>query len=158
MTPDQVELPKDWQHYSSLDITRDEYIALGKVYQVLSAMPDDHSITMARDHGPTTFDMNYTCAETECGTAMCIGGHVKFFMLGDVNVRNHATVITNYVHDHRSDALYKLYFPQDIHISWDYITRPMAIEAIDNFMRTGDPSWPTIEGTMFKDDEEDIDA
>lgn len=164
MAPDEVELPKNWKNHAQLDITLDEYIALGKVYQVLSVMPDDDETSMKVDDAPIMFSMNYSYMPRGCGTVMCIGGHVKLFMLGCRRVQDYGTVIANYVHEHRSQALYDLYFPYNINITWDYITHAMAVEAIDNFMRTGSPLWRSIEGTMFEDDddiedeEEDIDA
>lgn len=154
MTPDQVELPKNWKNHAQLDITLDEYIALGRVYQVLSAMPDDDETSMMANDAPIMFGMNYSCDPQGCGTVMCIGGHAKFFMLGCCRVQDYSKVIADYVHEHRSQALYELYFPHNINISWDDITPRMAAEAIDNFMRYNDPRWRTIEGTMNRDDDE----
>jgi hypothetical protein len=86
------------------------------------------------------FNMSYEEKVTNCRTTACIGGHMALLM---GHYPNH------YVWRGRSDDLYPLFFPKDrdgddLSIEWDYITKEHAVQAIDNFLKDGNPRWNEV--------------
>lgn len=92
------------------------------------------------------FNMNISLLFAECGTVACIGGHMALIMdVADKEIKyaNKASInetAWRYVGEKASRALLKLFYPHPL-TSWEFITRECAIEAIDNFLNTGNPQW-----------------
>ncbi|MCP1757772.1 hypothetical protein [Bradyrhizobium elkanii] len=106
---------------------------------------------------PDGFNMNIVSDETECGTTCCIGGWMFRAMERDRTAP--CATAAEYVQRASSRALYPLFFPlQDQRRQWmvdtdghtydgpEYIdiAPSQALEAMDNFLATGDPNWPRV--------------
>ena len=122
-------------------ITFAELGALYGVREMLRAGHLDHAAVwdQEEDAGKHLFCMNIGAEEVgDCGSAMCIGGAMGQVMGRTVYDAN------RYVHGKsQSDPLYPLFFPPD-RIDYDSITAEEAAQAIDNFLKTGDPHWEDI--------------
>ena len=107
---------------------------------------------------PDGFNMNVSLDEGDCGTTGCIGGWMFAAMQRD----RAAPCVTahGYVSNYRSQALGPLFFPfcdikmrdlldQDgstYDFPFDLLPPAFALAAIDNFLATGDPDWPSATG------------
>ncbi|BAR61902.1 hypothetical protein NK6_8755 [Bradyrhizobium diazoefficiens] len=103
------------------------------------------------------FNMNTIDNETDCGTTCCIGGWMFRAMERDRTAP--CATAAGYVTRHASPRLIPLFFPlQDMGGQWivdtngrsydgpEYIdiAPSQALEAMDNFLATGDPNWPRV--------------
>ncbi|MHC2552415.1 hypothetical protein [Bradyrhizobium elkanii] len=106
---------------------------------------------------PDGFNMNTVSDETECGTTCCIGGWMFHAMERDRTAP--CATAGEYVQKAHSTRLYPLFYPlQDMRRQWmidtdghaydgpEYIdiAPSQALEAMDNFLATGDPNWPRV--------------
>ena len=105
-------------------MTNEEHEALIKVRDLLDSGALDGQ-----------FSMNYAEAIDDCGSVRCIGGWMAHYMsIPDAS---------RYVSRHAE--LHDLFYPgSDIDVDWDDITPAQAVQAIDNFITTGEPEWSTI--------------
>lgn len=99
------------------------------------------------------FNMNFVLQEDRpdyanknCGTAMCIGGAIIQFNKMEIHeigmsalaeLRDKFPTIEN--------EIYKLFYPYSANAAFSKITPTMALQAIDNFEKTGNARWHTIE-------------
>jgi len=138
-------------------ITPREHEALVTVRDALAAGEFRHSRITEGPDGPT-FNMRSTCLSGDCGTIACIGGWMAITMLGlarekPVSYENQ-TQVFDFVTDYgdgellpSSPSLMGLFYPPGAREDeewWDFITPAYAVEAIDNFLRDGDPRWGAI--------------
>jgi hypothetical protein len=146
-----------------LQITRAERLALLNTRALLR----DPFVPLSSDRAElglgVSFNMSASSEIYECGTAMCIGGFMKLFMLGakptskgvynitpkreeliDKYVLSHEPFFTSRPNSNRPIA--KLFYPPDELTPWSNITKEMAIKAIDNFLKTGKPDWMRAAG------------
>lgn len=136
-----------------LEITYEEYEALKQVKCLLDTgtIPEEN------------FNMKFFFdGEQDCGTVCCIGGWMQVLMgLGNVKTRQKSllqhplTDVQFYLRaklkcGEDSSALDPLFYPIVKDIAWDQISKTQAIQAIDNFLETGDPKWPEICKDMEK--------
>lgn len=100
-------------------------LAAGHYVHVNVATPDDTRV----------FDMNVP--SDGCGTVACIGG----WMAPELGI-NVERDIEAYVNNGGLDGkLTDLFFPD---IDWENITPHEAVDAIDNFLASGDPDWKGV--------------
>lgn len=121
-----------------LNIRPAEYRALLQVRKWLNA----EKIT---ENFPVRLNMETAILTRDCGTVACIGG---FMVLAHNHLQPKVRLNTSqerdvakYVMRRYSPALYKLLYPKMDTAS--KITPQQAVVAIDNFLATGDPKWPT---------------
>lgn len=99
-----------------------------------------------------------------CGTVACIGGWVYVLenWIKDPKTRIYSPPPGSKIEDEElrqaefvtcpgNDALKSLFFPPDYvdhhsieWVEWAEITAKMAVEAIDNYLNTGDPDWRSV--------------
>jgi hypothetical protein len=131
---------------NQLGITQAELEALLWTRQQLV----DHAI----NGNGNKFDMNYPSKNYHCGTSGCIGGWMKIHMLevapddkGVFRLDPHEeSVVDSYVNTSRSRTLGPLFYPalpddHPLRTEWERITPAHGVQAIDNFLNTGDPNW-----------------
>lgn len=88
------------------------------------------------------FNMNHGCfLKSElyhnvnlCGTVYCIGGFVALHHGMNQKEANRYVMLSC------SPALKVLYFPY-FNSKWTDITRDHAVQAVENFLKSGDPKW-----------------
>jgi hypothetical protein len=144
-----------YKTHNELGISSAEHAALLKVKDVLADIPMPVNLE-SLDHvrrragvtnSPVKFNMIDAKAEYECGTAFCIGGFMKLAMLRKpfdavTLTDDEVTGIRNYVYQ-SFGGLRELFFPPEL-VSYRSITQAQALQAIENFLTTGDPSWDAI--------------
>lgn len=94
-------------------------------------------------------NMNTTVSVYDCGSIGCLGGHMALIMglsagqadayVTNGRCRKHGGAVA-------SPALHDLFYPSDIY-DWEGITPAMAIDAIDNFLKDGNPHWDDVAHT-----------
>jgi hypothetical protein len=126
--------------HEELGLRLPEYIALLGVRALLVNGEVDYEPDCIRPRDNShSFNMNITMRRglttaSECGTIGCIGGYMALTM-GIYDMR---MLAIDY------DApLRPLFFP-NCSIHWEHITTDMAVDAIDNFLRDGDPHWQRV--------------
>jgi hypothetical protein len=144
---------------AELKMSQEELDALLKVREMLANGQIEHRDTYAGKLPACGLDMSVPQEKHRCGTAMCIGGWVKTFMLGvkpDAKGVYHLTdreghEVAKYVHRHCDDPddegyvpLCTLYYPQDTGWDWEDLKPIHGIQAIDNFLATGDADWASV--------------
>lgn len=86
------------------------------------------------------FCMNRACRVKGCGTVSCIGGTMALIMGMD---QDEATAYVNKVADGiLREALRCLFFPRGY--NYEAVTPDQAVQAIDNYLRTGRPQWASV--------------
>ena len=114
-------------------------------------------IPYASDYGKPGFNMNYEAQRYECGAACCIGGHMSLLMQGVQAsggvfrlTPEEADTASDYVSSKKNSGkkIAALFWPtelseieSDLAYEWEAITPKMAVRAIDNFLKTGEPNW-----------------
>jgi hypothetical protein len=136
-----------------LQLTDEEYTALIQVKEVLL---NEVVLEEALDNKRKTnnlFNMEQACkTDGGCGTVACIGGWMSIIMQrvqptakGFYKLTNEQELISHsYVSkkDHTRDPIRELFYPGPIDSDyWGQITTRMAVDAIENFLTTGDPNW-----------------
>lgn len=130
----------------ALHIRPEEHRAILEIRE-LFAKGTFHHDPRAEADKPDGFNMNYSEFATECGTTCCIGGWMYHAMDRDRTTLSRSAGA--YVNHDRSPALKFLFSPDhdDIHdMSYEDITPGAALAAIDSFLATGNPEWPTACG------------
>ncbi len=88
------------------------------------------------------FNMNVACRQEGCGSVACIGGTLGMIMgLEELDARNYVA--------NSKGGLHRLFYPLDggeVQFDWTKITIPQSVEAIDNFLTTGEPNWKAVLG------------
>lgn len=86
------------------------------------------------------FSMNVSCKERDCGTVSCIGGTMALIMgLSWINASKYVLGIANVT------TLRDLFFPPGFsHDAYEAVTPEQAVQAIDNYLRTGSPQWDNV--------------
>jgi hypothetical protein len=141
--------------HKALGITEGEYLAVIEVRELFASnkLIFDDGDSPKQQNG---FNMNVIVDQDECGTTCCIGGWMFLIMTRDRTTTS--TKASHYVQQERSRPLYPLFFPftdvnrRDLHDdngqAWDFpyelIPPAYALAAIDNFLATGDPDWPSV--------------
>jgi hypothetical protein len=141
-----------------LGITKEEYRVLPKVRALLLKRSTVHDMDekCPAEHG---FNMAVDVRIKECGTTRCIGGWMHYFMYAARDLTPPCTAGI-YVVSRRSIALHPLFMPledanrdrmldksgEPYEFDWKLITNKQAVQAIDNFMLTGNPDWVSILG------------
>ena len=146
---------------AELGISQQEFDALLKTREILSE-PDVPMLIAHDDVVPTTkgvlFDMSTSSEHYDCGTALCIGGFMKLFMMGVRPKSDGRFSITSareekidvYVMSHNQEnagrPIAKLFYPEigETDVGWSTLTKAEAIKAIDNFLETGNPDWAGV--------------
>lgn len=166
-------------NHRQLGITEQEYGALFKVREMLKAEEILYDADGEGDIAANMFNMAFEVVvrdEYDCGTTCCIGGWMHLHMNGglryDENGRaivEDAYAVRRYVNNGKSSALHPLFYPmQSASGMWepgyagysvDYvpITAAHAVEAIENFLKTGDANWKGIllEAGIIEDKDEE---
>ena len=127
----------------ALGITQAEHDAAVEIRGLLAANAFVHDPGQDGDK-PNGFNMNCALDQGECGSVGCIGGWMWAVMLRDGKPRSISG--HKYVQYDRSVALRPLFYPDsDEHELPDYDIIPpaFALAALDNFLATGDPDWPS---------------
>jgi len=157
-------------NHRQLGITKQEYDALIEVKKLLAL----EEVIFAEDPDeaelpPNRFNMAFEVTISDnkrgydCGTTCCIGGWMKLHMDGPLVKDEYGRVLVEnqyavkkYVQAERSPALHPLFYPMQASLhTWiegysshdvDYepITAAHAVQAIDNFLKSGDPDWTSI--------------
>lgn len=92
------------------------------------------------ENGEHLFNMNIALRNnSECGSVGCIGGTMA--MLMGMNSLNGIKFVHS--HDIPGDRLKELFFPKGVH-DYSCITPALAVKAINNFLKTGNPSWRKV--------------
>lgn len=133
-----------------LSITEEELAALLKVREGLASgcfvhVPDVEEVDLPDDEDSPLvkarkFNMNYTGIQASCGTVACIGGWMKTVMTPDAI----PSEMRDYVYGYRHHVIGKLFFPKLEIDDYDRITPEQSVQAIDNFLATGDPRWSEV--------------
>lgn len=84
------------------------------------------------------FNMQLACAHRDCGTVTCIGGAMGLLMGIDPGYS-----IQSYVDHKRSASLQCLFYP-DTNLEWQAATPEVAVMAIDNWLKDGNPRWAKL--------------
>jgi hypothetical protein len=143
--------------HKALGITQAEHRALLEIRELFAGDQFHHDPGQCLDR-PNGFNMNVAMDEGECGTSGCIGGWMHAAMTRDHTAP--CVRVSEYVNSGRSRALGPLFYPFTDHNfrdlkdqdgqSWDFpyelIPPVYALKAIDNFLSTGDPDWPSACG------------
>ncbi len=150
---------------SELYISPKEYDALQTVRFFLSEanvgkISDVDDLEIENPEAPYQFNMNQAAKTYECGTAMCIGGWVKLFMM-DIELTDKMKLtlpqineINEYVMNLDGDTdLGRLYFPDLTEEGWAKIGPKEAVQAIDNFLKTGSADWESVVGSEYVSEE-----
>lgn len=153
--------------HERLGLTFQEYAALLAVRQLLVS----GDIKLTYSNKPCDNGHYFNMAEplikgdepnTECGSVGCIGGYMAFVMgmhYGDV--MDFVNAHTKDEEGHQARLIRDLFFPPDDgQFSWNDLTPEMAVEAIDNFIKTGTPQWTSIaenHGIVFDPQDSDYD-
>jgi hypothetical protein len=127
----------------ALGVTQAELDAAIEIRGLLAANQFIHDPEQDGEHA-NGFNMNCALEEGSCGTVGCIGGWMWAAMHRDrktVSLSAH-----NYVKSDKSHSLHPLFYPDsDEYDLPDYSIIPpaFALAALDNFLTTGDPDWPS---------------
>lgn len=154
-----------------LQITQTELDALIKVRDQLAKGAFAHGNPWDAVPAPNVFNMGWgakqlqdaSTGEYRCGSTCCIGGWMHVHMAGPMRANDQGYIFVDvdranaYVNHDKSPVLHPLFFPlqsdqfgtelpgyEDVSVSYTDITPEHAIRAIDNFLETGDPDWPSI--------------
>ncbi|MEH2517408.1 hypothetical protein V1279_002981 [Bradyrhizobium sp. AZCC 1610] len=152
---------KSFLYPQELGITYPEYKALIEIRELFANNKFDHDqhVDMTSGNG---FNMNCIVSEGECGTTACIGGWMFLAMERDRTLPVGCFRAFQYVQSYRSAALGPLFFPfcnremrdlldqhgQNYDFPFELVTPAMALQAIDNFLTTGNPNWPEVTGLL----------
>lgn len=97
--------------------------------------------------GVHRLDMGETMRQYGCGTVGCIGGHMAV-ILGETDGPAHVPHTRDekahryvMVKNSNGTPLHNLFFPPFQHDKWYRITPKIAVQAIDNWLKYGDPKW-----------------
>lgn len=136
------------QHrHDKLGLTFSQYGALLATKAMLERGDLKHIKEPQRDHDglPTdvgsahVFNMNWACYKNkECGSVHCIGGTMALVMgMSPSEAESFVGSATG--------AMHRLFFP-GVGNSGNYkkITTKQAVQAIDNYLRTGEPFWSKV--------------
>lgn len=139
-----------------LNITQKEYDGLLWVRDLLKSKKLVYIDDDEFPEGRNAFNMSLGHKRYECGSVACVGGWVWVHMNLDKVVQSggpefgfyevtewQASNAHDYVYNPTSGRLSDLYFPPS-HINYESITAEQAVEAIDNFLRSGEPDWEGI--------------
>lgn len=96
------------------------------------------------------FNMNLTCHVNNggCGTVGCIGGWMWLHMHRDEVLivddvfkptKKQNVAALDYIGEH--ERLARLFYPRNRE-DWHLLTARDTVDAIDNFLNTGNPEWP----------------
>lgn len=120
-------------------MTNEEREALIKVRNELNTGVYTPVLAMD-DHTPLGFDMSLACSI--CGSVRCIGG----WMMLHLNPNATRLEVRDFVdYGGTEQDMQDLFFPQNLTArNWDFITPAHAVDAIDNFLRDGDPRWDQV--------------
>jgi hypothetical protein len=155
--------------FEELGITLAEYDALKVVRanlasgQFIHLTQDDFETIQSKSLASPVFNMEVPAENYDCGSVACIGGWTKAVMDGGELTNEYfarfdvKTAADEYVRIYRSESLDPLFYPNRNDgwiIKYDEITIPMAVEAIDNFLESGDPKWTEVTTSLFEDDED----
>ncbi len=143
--------------HGNLPITLAELGALYGTEQLMKKHVIVYSVDEEVEGDTHKFNMDVTCRVEGCGSVGCIGGTMAQVMGMGGDAGNH------YVHCGVNEAtegrighspiLTPLFFPPRLY-AFDKITIPMALQAIKNFLDSGNPKWDTVKGikkTIIKD-------
>lgn len=133
-------------------ITFQEHMALLAVRAALAEgvldmhpEPDPDGVEAVDD--AHTFHMSCVMDKGHCGTVGCIGGYMAFIMgRGDEYVRDHVRwgEVPSYARDGMcSPSLSPLFFPPNGK-DWPSATPKVAVKAIDNWLKDGNPRWSKL--------------
>lgn len=125
-----------------LEISRKEYRALTRVKEGLESgryvHVGNHESNVPK--GKRAFDLSIACERGSCGTVGCIGGWLAREMRYSIQDAE------DYVTSTEVDSKIRhLFFPPR-RIDYEGVTPIQAAQAIENFLRTGNPSWNEIVG------------
>jgi hypothetical protein len=143
--------------HKALGITEAEHRALLEVRE-LFAKGTFHHDAQKEFNRPDGFNMDCHLVEEDCGTTGCIGGWMWAAMSRDRTTTS--TSAGAYVNRERSAMLHPLFYPfkdasnrdivdddgLDFDFPYELIPPTYALKAIDNFLATGNPDWPTVCG------------
>ncbi|PZR93555.1 MAG: hypothetical protein DI537_10590 [Stutzerimonas stutzeri] len=140
--------------FDELGITHGEHASMVQVRNLFASGTIMHSPTNVELPSGSAFYMGSACfrvslEEASSGALMCIGGWIKAFELGIVDVHapyetlvaeEHERAIIAFVAD-AEGGLHRLFHPD---ISWSRITPAVVARAIDAFLEQGSVDWDAI--------------
>lgn len=112
-----------------------ELLKMGELTHVVGRCSDMSFERMSQ--GEHLFNMCDTGRESGCGSIGCIGGTMAMIM------GLHDTTSSYVCGPRHSSKLHDLFFPSNA-IWWPEITAAHAVEAIDNWLQTGNPGWDKL--------------
>lgn len=124
--------------HEELGIQQWEHDALVKLIDYLPTLENAPHTWKAPDGN--AFCMSEAGEKWECGTVACIGGWAYIIS----KVDNRVSRANRYVWRNEVGPLAPLYFPHVIGSDWTGITVDIAVQAIKNFLNTGDPKWTEL--------------
>ncbi len=124
--------------HTELNITFAELGALLGTRAMLKHKVLVHEPERFPDDDKHIFNMDVSCRTEDCGSVACIGGTMAMIMgRDDWNARQYVS--------HANGALRRLFFPMEgVLNNFSKITPKQSIQAIDNFLTTGEPNWQAI--------------
>ena len=89
--------------------------------------------------GVHEFHMAEACKAADCGSITCIGGTMALIM--GMNQSDAKLYVGNEVRrGHHSPSLQSLFF-QPTNVEWSDVNEPIAVQAIDSWLKTGRVNW-----------------
>lgn len=127
---------------SELGLSEAELVALVRVQERLAR----GEIPMHQNEHTkgNAFDMYEDYRENSCGSVGCIAGWMAWDLAGGEQAKADEVLSRTRKLFTRDGMLQQLFFPTKAQKDWGKITPGEAVEAIGNFLITGDPKWDYV--------------
>lgn len=134
-------LARTYKTHAELGISLGAYNALFEVKHMLASGKIPHGHHCPQSPRAKRFNMAYWRVEN-CGTIGCIGGYTEW-VLGRELSEDDADVLNALFYPGTFAAPVNAYGPLAVAIL-DDVTVEQAVQAMDNFLMTGDPKWESM--------------